>query len=273
MAVMPPSALSRVSGWPESAAMASTTSRTCQATASRAARAMWPLGHIAGEAGDHAARVRAPVRREQARERRHDTAAAVVVHRARQGLDVGGAAKSVPRLSRSHCTSEPATAMEPFQRKDRTRASPIRYAERRQQAVRRTATARSYRCWRGGRRRCRRCTCPRPGEKHVWPNSAACWSPSAEATGTPPRTPRAPSRRPPPRSGFAAAWRGERRWHVHQVASSQSSVARSIISVRLALVTSVTWRPVSFQISQLSMVPNSTSPRAAASRAPVDIVQ
>ena len=38
--------------------------------------------------------------------------------------------------------------------------------------------------------------------------------------------------------------------------------------VRLALVTSVTWRPVSFQISQVSMVPNSTSPRSAAVRAP-----
>ena len=42
LAVMPPSALSSLSGWPESAAMASTTSRVCQATASSAARAMWP---------------------------------------------------------------------------------------------------------------------------------------------------------------------------------------------------------------------------------------
>ncbi len=38
--------------------------------------------------------------------------------------------------------------------------------------------------------------------------------------------------------------------------------------VRLALVTSVTWRPVSLQISQVSMVPNSNSPRSAAARAP-----
>ena len=38
--------------------------------------------------------------------------------------------------------------------------------------------------------------------------------------------------------------------------------------VRLAFVTSVTCRPVSFQISQLSMVPNSTSPRSARSRSP-----
>ena len=43
LAVMPPSALSTLSGWPASAAMASTTSRVCQATASSAARAMWAL--------------------------------------------------------------------------------------------------------------------------------------------------------------------------------------------------------------------------------------
>ena len=30
-----------------------------------------------------------------------------------------------------------------------------------------------------------------PGEKQVCPNSAACWSPSAEATGTPSSGPRA----------------------------------------------------------------------------------
>ncbi len=40
--------------------------------------------------------------------------------------------------------------------------------------------------------------------------------------------------------------------------------------MRLALVASVTWLfpPVSFQISQASMVPSLTSPRAARSRAP-----
>ena len=38
--------------------------------------------------------------------------------------------------------------------------------------------------------------------------------------------------------------------------------------VRLALVTSVTWRPVSFQISQLSIVPNSTCPASARSSSP-----
>ena len=53
-----------------------------------------------------------------------------------------------------------------------------------------------------------------------------------------------------------------------RMCASQSRLARSISMVRLALVTSVMCRPVSFQISQLSMVPNSTSPRSAAARAP-----
>ena len=38
--------------------------------------------------------------------------------------------------------------------------------------------------------------------------------------------------------------------------------------MRLAFVTSVRCRPVSFQISQLSIVPNSTSPRSPRSRSP-----
>ena len=40
---MPPSTLRAVSGTPESAFIASRTSRVCQAVASRTARAMWPL--------------------------------------------------------------------------------------------------------------------------------------------------------------------------------------------------------------------------------------
>ena len=55
--------------------------------------------------------------------------------------------------------------------------------------------------------------------------------------------------------------------------SSQSRVSRFISMVRLALVTSVTCRPVRFQISQVSMVPNSTSPASARARAPWRIVQ
>ena len=50
--------------------------------------------------------------------------------------------------------------------------------------------------------------------------------------------------------------------------SSQQSRWMSNSMVRLALAKSVTWRPVSFQISQLSTVPNSTSPRSARRRTP-----
>ena len=58
-----------------------------------------------------------------------------------------------------------------------------------------------------------------------------------------------------------------------QMSSSQSSVLRSISSVRLAFVTSVMWRPpsvppVRFQMSQVSMLPNTRSPDSARSRTP-----
>ena len=41
--------------------------------------------------------------------------------------------------------------------------------------------------------------------------------------------------------------------------------------VRLAFVTSVTWRPVSRQISHVSIVPNRTSPASARSSSPVTV--
>ncbi len=58
-----------------------------------------------------------------------------------------------------------------------------------------------------------------------------------------------------------------------RISSSQSSVSRFISIVRLALVTSVTWTPpsgppVSCQITQVSMLPNSTSPLSALARTP-----
>src|ERR671938_540189 len=67
LATMPPSTFSEVRSTPESWFMASTTSRLWNAVASS---------------------VGLPVRREQARERRHDVAAAVVLDRAREVLDL-----------------------------------------------------------------------------------------------------------------------------------------------------------------------------------------
>ena len=83
-----------------------------------------------------------------------------------------------------------------------------------------------------------------PSAKQVWPNRAACWSPSAEATGMPPS--RSPSL-PPVTSPYTSA---EERISGSiasgtpmdsAIFSSHSSVCRFISMVREALVTSVTW--------------------------------
>ena len=70
-------------------------------------------GDVAREAREHAARVGLPVRREQARERRHDVAAAVVLDASAASSSTSGAALIILRLSRSHCTSAPVIAIEP----------------------------------------------------------------------------------------------------------------------------------------------------------------
>ena len=49
---------------------------------------------------------------------------------------------------------------------------------------------------------------------------------------------------------------------------SQSSVAKFMSCVRLAFVTSVACRPVRFQSTQVSIVPNNRSPFSALARAP-----
>ena len=61
--------------------------------------------------------------------------------------------------------------------------------------------------------------------------------------------------------------------HTASSSSDQSSVRRSMSSVRLAFVTSVTWMPprrppVRFHTTQVSGVPKSSSPASAAARAP-----
>jgi hypothetical protein len=60
---------------------------------------------------------------------------------------------------------------------------------------------------------------------------------------------------------------------IRSSSSSHCSVARFISIVRLALVTSVAWTPpslppVSCQMTHVSGLPNTASPRAAASRTP-----
>ena len=85
---MPPSTLSDSSSTPESCVhrlhdLAALVGRRLQRRAGDV-----PGVDVAGQAGDHAARVGLPVRREQARERRHDVAAAVVVDRLGELLDL-----------------------------------------------------------------------------------------------------------------------------------------------------------------------------------------
>jgi hypothetical protein len=77
-----------------------------------------------------------------------------------------------------------------------------------------------------------------PGAKQVWPNRAACWSPSADATGTPASGPAAtvPYTSDDDRmSGSIAGGMSS----AARISGSQSSVRRFIRSVRLAFVTSV----------------------------------
>jgi len=76
-----------------------------------------------------------------------------------------------------------------------------------------------------------------------------------------------------PKSALDGSTSGMSERGMRRSASSSSShwLVRTLNSmVRLALLTSVTWRlpPVSCQMSQLSTVPKASSPRSAASRAP-----
>src|SRR4029077_3125697 len=59
------------------------------------------LGDVAGQAGDDATGVGAPVRGEQTGEGRHEVGAAVVVHRQGERLDLGGA------LDQAHLVAHP----------------------------------------------------------------------------------------------------------------------------------------------------------------------
>ena len=110
-----------------------------------------------------------------------------------------------------------------------------------------------------------------PTEKQVWPNRAACWSPRSPATGMPASSPLAS-----PYTSLDGLICGSMALgtpSVFRMLSSQSRVFRSMSKVRLALLTSVMCRPplvppVRFQMHQVSMLPNSTSPRSARSRTP-----
>ena len=106
-----------------------------------------------------------------------------------------------------------------------------------------------------------------PGSKPVCPNSDACWSPMIAVSGIPATGSTVLPNAPIVDRISGSITRGTRM--AASSRSSQSRVSRFISMVRLALVTSVTCRPpldppVRFQTSQVSMVPNSRSPRRRA---------
>ena len=71
------------------------------------------VGVEAGQPDDRAAGVGAPVRREQPGERRHEVDAAVVLDLRGPASRSRAAPLMMPSWSRSHCTAEPVTAIEP----------------------------------------------------------------------------------------------------------------------------------------------------------------
>ena len=112
LTTMPPSTLSSVRSTPESAFIASSTSRVWKAVASSTARAMWPLltyrvsPTIAPRAS---ARQYGANRPENAGTKYAPPLSSTVA----ASVSISGAEPMRPRLSRTHCTSEPVTAIEP----------------------------------------------------------------------------------------------------------------------------------------------------------------
>ena len=107
-----------------------------------------------------------------------------------------------------------------------------------------------------------------PGWWQAWPNVAACWSPAMPATGMAP--PNSPSRVLPTSSLDDTTCGSICSGMSNRSSMSWSQRIRWILNsmVRAALLTSVTWRPVSLYTSQLSMVPKASAPWRARSRAP-----
>ena len=109
-----------------------------------------------------------------------------------------------------------------------------------------------------------------PASKQHCPNSALCWSPAAPATGIfPPNSSTSDS----PYMQLEGCTFGSICSGIPKSSNSSASQRRRRMSnsiVREAFVTSVTCAlpPVSFQISQVSIVPKSSSPASALCRAP-----
>ena len=125
--------------------------------------------------------------------------------------------------------------------------------------------------------RSRRCSSPRRPSKQVWPNSAACWSPTIPAIG---RSRRMPSRRSRRELARGADLRQHRAGDAHQLEARLVPVERVQVHQhrpagigRIGRVDAAPMPPVRFQSSQLSIVPKASSPFSARARAPVDVLE
>jgi hypothetical protein len=109
-----------------------------------------------------------------------------------------------------------------------------------------------------------------PGRRHIWPKSAACWSPAMPAIGT----------RSIPSDGDVCPYTSlDDRTAGSMLSGTPNRRSRSGSQARVwmlksivrdALLTSVTWHAplVSFHTSHVSTVPNASLPASARARAP-----
>ena len=104
-----------------------------------------------------------------------------------------------------------------------------------------------------------------PGDKHACPKSAACWSPAMPAIGTLASPSRAlPRRRRTTRPRSAAPRAARRARAAGRRPSRRSGCRRAACATRCSRRCTCTRPPVSCHTSQLSIVPNASSPRARA---------
>ena len=132
------------------------------------------------------------------------------------------------------------------------------------------------RCSAAGSCRCRRCTWPRPRRSRSGRTAPPAGRRARRRPARRRAAPPARRRRPRRRSGSPAASRAGRRWRRAARRPSQGVQVHQHGAAGVGDVGDVhaaVEPPVRFQISQLSMVPNSISPRSARSRRPGDVVE
>ena len=205
---------------------------------------MWPSCDVPRQPDDHAARVAPPVRRDTARRTPARSTQPPLSRHARGQRSISAARSISPRLSRSHCTSAPVTAIDALQA---VRGRPARRAGRPtvvMQPVRRRHR-RARRCSAAGSSRCRRCSSPRPARSRSGRTAPPAGRPGCPRSATPSSAPSA-SVRHARRGSISRQHRARDADRVEQRRRPSRASARSI-SMRAAArsSTSVTWTPPS----------------------------